>query len=438
MENNNISLDDKIYGLSLIWKEAEYNFPFWKRLNNLDWDNAYRESLIKIMETKTIREYYLELCRFISLLRDGHTKVWFPIELKKEVGKLPIWISIVNDKWYITNKDSSLNISLYDEVIAINNISIQEYLSERIYPYCWHEKVDSLEWDVNSLIPFVEYKTDIVITTSKDSFTVKATNNEIKWNPKIKLSSREPLIEIFSSKTHKIFLTKDNIAIIIIPTFMEDSLKDEFYKNMDKLKDCSGYIVDIRDNGGGNSNNADSVVQAFLEGEFINSTDKKMIHIGTYKSWGKNMNLEKLNQNNELFKKVYDISKRQYYEYSSYKSFYEECPFSLKGTLIVLENQRTGSSAENMLVCLDSQKRAIIMGTPSCGSTGNPLSFDLPGGGGCRICTRWETYPDGREFINIGVIPHIRASLSIDDIRDRHDSVLDKAIYQMRKELQRN
>ena len=57
MENNNISLDDKIYGLSLIWKEAEYNFPFWKRLTNLDWDNAYRESLIKIIETKTIREY---------------------------------------------------------------------------------------------------------------------------------------------------------------------------------------------------------------------------------------------------------------------------------------------------------------------------------------------------------------------------------------------
>lgn len=40
--SENISLDDKIYGLSLIWKEAEYNFPFWKRLNNLDWNNAYR------------------------------------------------------------------------------------------------------------------------------------------------------------------------------------------------------------------------------------------------------------------------------------------------------------------------------------------------------------------------------------------------------------
>ena len=54
---------------------------------------------------------------------------------------------------------------MYDEVIAINNIPIQEYLTKKIYQYCWHEKEDNLEWDVNSLIPIVEYKTDIIITT---------------------------------------------------------------------------------------------------------------------------------------------------------------------------------------------------------------------------------------------------------------------------------
>lgn len=380
----------------------------------------------------------MELCRFISLLQDGHTEVLFPKQLTEEAGKLPIWLSRVNEKWYITNKDSLINISLYDEVVAINNIPIQEYLSKRIYQYCWHEKEENLEWDVNLLLPIVEYKTDILITTQKESFNIRAANHKIKWCPRIELTSKEPLTEIFSSVSHKILFTKDNIAIIVIPTFMASSLKDEFYNNMEKLKDCAGYIVDIRDNGGGNSSNADSVVQAFLEGEFINSTDRKMIHIGTYKSWGQNMNLEEINLNNEFFKKVYDISKRQYFEYSAYKTFYDDCPFTLKAPLIVLENQGTGSSAENMLVCLDSQKRAIIMGTPSCGSTGNPLVFDLPGGGSCRICTRWETYPDGKEFINIGVIPHIRVSLSIDDIKEGHDSVLDKAIHQMRKELQKN
>ncbi|MDF2885605.1 MAG: hypothetical protein K0R54_6181 [Clostridiaceae bacterium] len=30
-----LSLEEKIMGLSLIWKEAEYNFPFWSKIKFL-------------------------------------------------------------------------------------------------------------------------------------------------------------------------------------------------------------------------------------------------------------------------------------------------------------------------------------------------------------------------------------------------------------------
>ena len=77
-----------LYGLSLIWKEAEYNFPFWKRLKGLDWDKAYREALPKVTAASDMREYYLELSRFISLLRDGHTDLQFPHEVIQDAGQL--------------------------------------------------------------------------------------------------------------------------------------------------------------------------------------------------------------------------------------------------------------------------------------------------------------------------------------------------------------
>ncbi|NCA93469.1 hypothetical protein EOM82_09650 [bacterium] len=93
-----LTLEEKIYGLSLIWKEAEYNFPFWKRLEGLDWDKAYRDELPKVMEAKTFREYYLELSRFISLLCDGHTGVWFPREIYEDAGLLPVCIGLIGDK----------------------------------------------------------------------------------------------------------------------------------------------------------------------------------------------------------------------------------------------------------------------------------------------------------------------------------------------------
>jgi hypothetical protein len=32
--DSNLSLEEKVYGLSLIWKEAEYSFAFWDNLKD--------------------------------------------------------------------------------------------------------------------------------------------------------------------------------------------------------------------------------------------------------------------------------------------------------------------------------------------------------------------------------------------------------------------
>ncbi len=54
----NITDEQKIYELSLIWKEAEYNFAFWERLGGtLDWDRAYREALPAVLKTKNLCDY---------------------------------------------------------------------------------------------------------------------------------------------------------------------------------------------------------------------------------------------------------------------------------------------------------------------------------------------------------------------------------------------
>ncbi len=432
-----LTLDERIWGLSLIWKEAEYNFPFWKHLGDLDWDRAYKEALPKIIAADTIREYYLELCRFISLLRDGHTAVWFPKELYMEAGQLPMRIGLIGTKWCIVNSDISLNIPLYDEIVTINGIPITEYIAKSIYPYCWHEKEDSALREVNTLLPIVEYRKELTLQTLSGLYRIKAMDRDINWKQNINMKSKESLTKIFSSKTHTISITDDNIAVISIPTFMEDDLGREFYDNMPKIKNCKGYIIDIRNNSGGNSDNADCVVQAFIDGEFTYSTDREMVHIGSYKAWGMYHELDSIDQSNEWSKKLYDICKRQYFVYGTDKKKINECPFTLTAPLVVLENEGTASAAEDMLICLDAVGRATIVGTPSCGSTGQPLVFDLPGGGEGRICTRWCTYPDGKEFINIGVIPHIYAVPSFEELRNGYDSVLDGGINVLRTEQKR-
>ena len=71
---------------------------------------------------------------------------------------------------------------------------------------------------------------------------------------------------------------------------------------------------------------------------------------------------------------------------------------------------------------------AIIIGSASFGSTGQPLMYELESGGGFRICTRRSLALDGSEFINYGFKPDIECCLTIDDLKINNDSVMKEAL----------
>ncbi|MDR0443540.1 MAG: hypothetical protein LBH44_09055 [Treponema sp.] len=393
--------EERVAGLSMIWNEARNNFPFWMNLTDLDWDAAYNEALINISKEDDTRKYYLELSRFITLLRDGHTGIASFPEGYKDWGRFPIWFMYLDGKHYISACDKKMDIELFSEVININQMDVNDYLTENMYPYFWHEKLDGAYELVNYFLPIVEYGKELEITTEKKTYKVKATIKKINWKGAINpLVKDEPLIVLFESEGLKVELTNDNIAVITIPTFMYDYLRTEFNRILPEIENCSGYIIDVRNNSGGMSGYGYSVAQKFI----------------------KDHNFEALrirSKDNEEF----------VYLSGTYSQVYLDQP------LVILANHNTGSAAEDFLVAFDNIKRATIVGTASAGSTGQAVFFDLPGGGSFRICTKWSLYPNGKEFINIGVQPDIYAVPSIDDYKNNYDRVFRKGIDVLREKI---
>ena len=150
MINDNVSNELKIYELSLIWKEAEYNFAFWEWLaDSLDWDKAYKTALTAVLKTKNLHEYYLELMKFVALLRDGHTCVWFPKAIEDSpdyTAKLPITTQLIKGQRVITNIKSIAadKIKRWSIINKVNGIAMEKYAEQNIYPYIWHEKKTAL------------------------------------------------------------------------------------------------------------------------------------------------------------------------------------------------------------------------------------------------------------------------------------------------------
>jgi C-terminal processing protease CtpA/Prc len=262
MINRNISNELKIYELSLIWREAEYNFAFWERLaGSLDWDKAYREALSAVLQTKNTYEYYLELKKFVSLLRDGHTGVWFPKEIEDSpdyTSKLPIRTQFIGGERVITNvkRSAADKVKRWSIIKKINGMDINEYAEKHIYPYIWHEKKDSADYWINLFLSDGPSGSSVELEFEYEGKTETAVLTRMKGDTDWFYTDSTPkpdenLREEYKSDSHRIAMTEDNIAVITIDTMDNNNLPNEFYANFPLLEKARGYIIDVRYNGGG-------------------------------------------------------------------------------------------------------------------------------------------------------------------------------------------
>lgn len=322
-------------------------------------------------------------------------------------------------------------------------------MNKKILPYCWNIKPassyemlytfceldDNADKNAYTFIPIIEKNKAIEITTSDGVFTITPVPRNISWSLPQTLKCGETLTDVFSSTGLIIKYTDDNIAVITLPTFMDDEMPSNFYKHLERLKICKGFVIDVRDNGGGHSKNADRFSQAFIKEKFETGKVKHAIYIGAYKAFGWRADFSNWDLTDSWQKKVYDVCNNSLFEEEITTAFFSDCPLTLTQPVVILENAATGSSSENLLINFDNIGRAILVGMPSYGTTGNPLFVRLPGGGYARICTRKYTYPNDKEFINIGIEPHVYADLTLDDLKNGRDSVLDKGLSVLRSQL---
>jgi C-terminal processing protease CtpA/Prc len=183
---------------------------------------------------------------------------------------------------------------------------------------------------------------------------------------------------------------------------------------MDKIRNSKGLIIDVRKNGGGNSGNGDKIVSFLIDKTIPRSLWKTPQYIAAFQAWG--------------------IPKKWY---AGEQEYIEPCDKQerFSGPIVVLMGTETYSAAEDFVVLLHSSKRATLVGGKTSGSTGQPLTFEFNYGINGMICTKRDTYPDGRKFIGVGVIPDVEVYPKIDDIATNCDVVLEKGIQVLNSKI---
>ena len=432
---HNLSDEEKLYGLSQFWSEAKYNFAFFDQ-TDVNWDSAYQVFIPRVLATKNTFDYYKEMEQFSALLKDGHTDIWKGRTISKNQIYIRVFLKNINQRFYIDNVFNGYaeNILIGSELVKINKQPAKAYLQEKIIPFIsastqhelWNEAISSWHMhltDTTQIMQMEFIRPDGKSATHTARLHAKTSRGKFAKNSK----------EWTPFELHTL---DKGITKIDLNTFSDTIVVSKFKEALPELHKSKGIIIDLRKNSGGNSGIGAEILKYFTNQKLlIGSLWQTREHKAAYKAWGTGMvmeeNFDGWNQDQiDWFMEAYEISRGIHWYKGDTMTFNNDITTEkLTVPLVVLLGNGTASAAEDFLVILDGIKnRATTVGQKSFGSTGQPISFQLPGGAWARICSKKDTYPDGREFVGYGVEPDIFVPLSVEEMIGQRDDALAKAV----------
>lgn len=289
------------------------------------------------------------------------------------------------------------------EIISIDGMPVKEYAAKFVQPF----QSSSTGQDLN-----VRTYTYALIAGAKDKpveLELKDANGKVfkRIVPRAGYADPVPAVD----KAFEFRVLDANIGYLALNSFDNESIVKDFAQNFDRLAATDALVIDLRANGGGNSVYGDQILSYLTDKPFHTARWRSRQFRPLLKAYG--IESDWFGENGGIVK-------------PNKEKFYAK-------PIVLLIGSRTFSAAEDFAMQFDFIKRGLLVGEPTGGSTGQPVTFALPGGGRARICAKRDTYPDGRKFVVTGILPCVSASRKISDFTCGKDSFLETDLGELKK-----
>jgi carboxyl-terminal processing protease len=403
-----LSETEKQAGLALIWAEARYGFAnFDLAPDELDWNARYIEFIPRVAAAKTTIDYYRQLKAFVSGLHDGHSSVSFPPEIRNgPYGRPALRTERIGEDVVVTRViDASLPIRVGDVIRSIDGEPVEEYAETLVAPYVSYSTPQDRAVRV--------YDYDLLYGPTARPVRLGLVNADGGARTVTVPRKGADGSHRASSLPFELQWEPHDIAYVRLNSFGSMDAANLWHEHYEAIRQrARGIVFDVRANGGGSTGVGYAILADVIDHANQTSSSEVTVYRSTLRAWGFGQRRETAQISN-----VAPSSRARF-----------------DGPVAVLIGSHTYSAAEDFVVAFDMADRGALIGAATGGSTGQPLSFPLPGGGSARVCTKRDRYADGREFVGVGIQPDIEVQPTVASIRAGEDPALARALAWIREQ----
>ncbi|MBN1262284.1 MAG: hypothetical protein JXB35_16515 [Anaerolineae bacterium] len=344
-----------------LWQAMDYAYPYFAE-KGVDWDAVYARYAPQAQRAQSDEDYWRIVASMLAELSDGHTGLLSPSVQPAASSGEPsgrryfaicrdIGGAIVLDEVGATARAAGFERG--DEVLAVDGRPIEAAL-DALSPIL---RAGSTSQQRRAKAAFN------VLSTTGDALTVTVRGPAGERTLTLTWPEKPPAPQVQTPAPWQPLITGERLpsglGLIRIPDFGSSThdLVAEFDAALDALIDAPGLILDLRGNGSGSTFISDRIAGRFLSQLFTYGRDHFRARL-PQRGW------------------------RAHFDYRV-----KPCGQIYTGPLVLLIDAYNFSTAENFIVALVDSGRVTTVGRPTGGGGGNPISFNLPGGGRARFST---------------------------------------------------
>ncbi len=441
---NKLTKEEKILGLSIIWKEVSYNFAYFERLPDLNWDEEYEKYISKVINSKSDLEYYIVLQDFMNLLQERHAKIIIPQHLMRE------YYSQMKKQWFIFEwieedvfathclKSISYYMPLGSKIVEINGVKTKMFFSEVMknkgnstFEHTRKRVLkNELMYEFENYPKYIKYITPNGHEQSLRFDTVVVENDE--WIGITELDMKREM-----NRFPTLSWLGDSIAFLDIAGDMDENLLLFFDSIYPAIKNANGLIVDLRYSQGGSSV-GNYIISHFTKQDTIKQFFYTRNNNAYYRAFG-------AYSDSALISFIGGNARYgQFADYHKDKSFVVDTsiyinPISkskrISLPLVFLIDNFVGSATEDLLISLKAIKLGTIVGEPTAGSCTQPLVVKLPGNGFALIATQKTMLNETEVFTFIK--PDVEVKRTLEEILSGKDKILEVGLEVIKDKIRK-